>query len=210
MDRTKENLRRIRAYNKSIRDTGEWVEEDHPRSKNGQFTSGAGEKAITQLAEATTKETGAESGAENGALNNQNDPDQKKRDAHANLYYKEITHSGPDDFAEKVAAKTGMAKEDLVAIYNHVFTETHELVEGIKHFDPSYDMAESFRRLRTGKEPPLPHDIIMLKHELLELEIMRDYGYNYSKAHEMAAKKYNYHQATEEWKNGQNKTDKKE
>lgn len=44
MNQTEENLRRIRAYNKKIYDAGEWVEEDHPRSKNGQFTSGAGER----------------------------------------------------------------------------------------------------------------------------------------------------------------------
>lgn len=42
----------------------------------------------------------------------------------------------------------------------------------IKHmnFVPDYDMAESLKRLRIGN--PLKHDIITLKHEALEADLM--------------------------------------
>lgn len=42
MDRTAENLRRIREYNARVRD--EWDESKHPRAANGQFGSGGGSK----------------------------------------------------------------------------------------------------------------------------------------------------------------------
>ncbi|NMB66199.1 MAG: hypothetical protein GYA16_15140 [Spirochaetes bacterium] len=52
-------------------------------------------------------------------------------------------------------------------------------------------MAQSWQRLRNGKNIK-PHDIIMLKHERLEYELMNKYGYDYDTAHEITNKKYNY------------------
>ena len=52
-------------------------------------------------------------------------------------------------------------------------------------------MAESFRRLSEGKDIQ-PHDLILLKHEWLELSLMKRYGYDYDTAHRITERKYNY------------------
>ena len=52
-------------------------------------------------------------------------------------------------------------------------------------------MADSFTRLLNGKDIR-DCDIILLNHEHLELAIMKKMGYNYSEAHILAEKKYNY------------------
>ena len=62
-------------------------------------------------------------------------------------------------------------------IYNHVFVDSHKFADGSTHlFDPDYDMAEPFRRILEGKDVK-PHDIILLKHENLELNLIRKYDY---------------------------------
>lgn len=71
------------------------------------------------------------------------------------------------------------------------FIDKHEIYGELRNFDPSYDMAESFRILYEGKNI-LPHDFILLKHERLELELMKRYGYSQSEAHILASTKHNY------------------
>ena len=69
---------------------------------------------------------------------------------------------------------------------------------GYRRFDPDYDMAESFKRLAAGEDIQ-PHDLILLKHERLELSLMKRYGYDYATAHAITERKYNYDKATDEW-----------
>lgn len=64
-------------------------------------------------------------------------------------------------------------------------------------------MAESFRRLREGKNIQ-EHDLIMLKHERLEYELMNKKHMSYQEAHRLAEKKYNYQKALKEFKNKNN------
>ena len=68
-----------------------------------------------------------------------------------------------------------------------------------KRFDASYYMAESFRRIHEGKNIQ-PHDLILLKHEWLELCLMKRYGYDYDTAHDTAERKYNYSVALAKWR----------
>ena len=60
-------------------------------------------------------------------------------------------------------------------------------------------MSESIRRLSEGKDIQ-PHDLLLLKHERLELELMRRYGYDQDLAHKLTASKYNYGEALNKWK----------
>ena len=70
--------------------------------------------------------------------------------------------------------------------------------DGFRRFDPSYEMAESFRRLSEGKDIQ-HHDLLLVKHEWLELSLMKRYGYDYDKAHAITIRKYDYDTALNQW-----------
>lgn len=133
-----------------------------------------------------------EYGAIKGALNNKNDPYGIKRDAHANRYYEAVRKRNKDAEIKTVATNTSLSYNNVEQIYNHVFIEEHLFDDGsVKRFAPSYDMSESWRRLREGKNIQ-QHDITLMKHELMESELMKA-GLTYEQAHERAQKEYNYH-----------------
>lgn len=130
-----------------------------------------------------------------GALNNTNDPLGRKREKHAQLYYEEIRNCKKSVVIDKIAVNTGLTKESAKNIYEHVFTGRHLFKSGeMRAFDPDYDMAESFRRILEGKDIK-PHDLIMLKHEKLELSLIKKYNMTYEDAHDLANRKYNYNEA---------------
>ena len=126
-----------------------------------------------------------------GALSDKNDPDGSRRQKHAQIFYSARLNSQKEPFVKRIAENSGMNEKSISKIFDHIFIEKHEIYGELKNFDPSYDMAESFRRLYEGKNI-LPHDLILLKHERLELELMRRYGYSQSEAHILASTKYNY------------------
>ena len=73
----------------------------------------------------------------------------------------------------------------------------YNLNKGSTTFEPDFQMAQSFQRLISGK--PLKRDIIMLKHERLEYELMHRYGYtDYATTHRITERKYNYAEAVRE------------
>ena len=139
-----------------------------------------------------------EVGRARGALNDRNDPDGKKRDTHAELFYEEWRNSKKEFIVRRLAKNSGMREKAISKIYDHVFITEHELWDGHHRFDPDYDMAESFRRLSEGKAIE-PHDVILLRHEWLELGLMKRYGYDYDTAHRIAERKYNYKSALINW-----------
>lgn len=64
-------------------------------------------------------------------------------------------------------------------------------------FVPDIDMAHSFQRIFNGQEL-LNEDIIMLKHELYERQLMKaNPDWTYKHAHEIVDKKYNYKKAVD-------------
>lgn len=97
-----------------------------------------------------------------------------------------------------MAQNSGMREKTIDKIFDHVFIKEHDLWDGRHRFMPDYDMAESFRRLSEGKDIQ-EHDLILLKHEWLELSLMKRYGYEYDKAHEITPRKYNYGSALRKW-----------
>ena len=134
-----------------------------------------------------------------GALTDNNDPLYEKRNRHANSYYDSVRNSKKNNIINTIASNTGMAESDISKIYDHVFINEYELYGGKRRFDPDYDMAESFRRLREGKEIQ-EHDLILLRHERLEYELMNKEGMTYQEAHSIAETKYNYRKALDEFK----------
>lgn len=134
------------------------------------------------------------SGAINGALTDKNDPLYTRRDAHANRYYESMRNSRKSNIIDHIANNTGISKKSINKIYDHVFINEYELSGGKRRFDPDYYMAESFRRLREGKNIQ-KHDLIMLKHERLEYELMEKLHLKYDEAHKITERKYNYQKA---------------
>lgn len=134
-----------------------------------------------------------------GALNNIHDPYGKKRDKHAVSYYEEIRNRKPVYVINRIAKNANISKRSAKSIYEHIFINKHTFRDGeVKLFDPDYDMAESFRRILEGKNIK-PHDIIMIKHENLELNLIKKYNLVYEDAHELTNKKYNYQNALDEF-----------
>ncbi len=119
------------------------------------------------------------------------DPEYVRQEEHAKLYYEEIRKRTSD--IQKIAENTKMGIEKIKAIKQHIFFAKHELSGGVKRFAESYKISEAWRRLQSGDF--LPEDELLLKHEYLELTLMKELGYTYEKAHEEANKKFNWAKA---------------
>ncbi len=134
-----------------------------------------------------------------GAWNKTNDPYGRKREKHAILYYEEIKNRKSSYVINRIAKNGNISKKAAQNIYDHVFINEHRFADGsVKKFHPDYYMSESFRRILEGKDVKA-HDIIMLHHENLELNLMKKYNMVYEDAHELADKKFNYVKALEEF-----------
>ncbi|MGM0215058.1 hypothetical protein [Enterococcus sp. AZ109] len=131
---------------------------------------------------------GHESGAKRRTL--------EEKDELANRIYESARNRKSD--VKRVAKYSGMKRSDVRKIYNHMFINEYDLMTGRKRFDPDIDMAESWQRLFLGKNIQ-EHDIIMLKHELMEWELMNKKNYSYSEAHQKTNKTWNYEKALDEY-----------
>lgn len=139
------------------------------------------------------------SGAVYGAWNDRNDPYNKERDRHAQEFYESVRNRNKQHEIVKVSNNSGLSQSDVEKIYNHIFINEYDLEDGRKRFDPSYDMAESWRRLsEIGGKNIQPHDLVMLNHELMEHDLMAK-GMKYDEAHELTNKTYNYQKAWIAW-----------
>lgn len=127
-----------------------------------------------------------------GALN----PYSERAEKHAIQYYETVRNRKTD--AERIARNTGFSEKDIETVRQYVFLEKHDLgINGVRRFFPSYMMAESWRRMFEGKDIQ-PHDLTMIRHELLERQYMLA-GVPQNIAHEKAEKKYNYRKEAEEY-----------
>lgn len=139
------------------------------------------------------------SGAVYGAWNDRNDPYNKERDRHAQEFYESVRNRNKQHEIVKVSKNSRFSQSDVEKIYNHIFINEYDLEDGRKRFDPSYDMAESWRRLsEIGGKNIQPHDLVMLNHELMEHDLMAK-GMKYDEAHELTNKTYNYQKAWIAW-----------
>ena len=132
-----------------------------------------------------TMNTGAK-----GALTSENDPDYKKRNAHAKRYYTGVRNSKKEYIVDRIAANTGIDRDVVDKMMTHLFYTKHELDKGFDYFDYDYDISESVRRLRSN-DNIRQHDLILIQHEAYESELMAA-GMTFDEAHETAQRKYNY------------------
>jgi len=131
------------------------------------------------------------SGAVSGALDSNSDRAQK----HADLYYESVRSMTADIL--NISENTGFAVEEIKRIKEHIFIKEHDLGNTEKQrFDTDYDIAQSWQRLIDGRSIEA-HDIILLRHELLEIELMEQ-GYSQQEAHDITNLAFNYRRALRE------------
>ena len=124
------------------------------------------------------------------------DPNSKEALKHATMYYEEIRHMSND--VAKIAENTGFSEAQIMLVKNYLFTSKHILYDGIRQFDPCFEIAESWRRLAYDKKNIQPHDIILLKHELKEMSLVAQ-GVPQEDAHKIATDEYDYCTGYEEY-----------
>lgn len=121
-----------------------------------------------------------------GGLN----PDSKQAVCHAENYYESVRRQSGD--CERIALNTGFTFEQVSLVKAYIFFARHDIRGGIRRFDPSYEMAESWRRLSSKRKSEVqPHDITLLRHELLEIQYIIN-GLSQEDAHNTAQTQYNY------------------
>lgn len=130
-----------------------------------------------------------QTGGKNYVPYNPKDP----RDIAAASEYRKISRR---DDINAVAASSGMTREEIREIKRHIFFEKHKLHEGYGLLHPDYDMAVAWKRLAEGR--PEERDILLLKHELLESQLEKEYNLSIAEAHKRAKATYNWEQALED------------
>lgn len=125
------------------------------------------------------------------------DPYSEPAKQHAELYYNEIRAMTTDVY--KIAMNTGIAISEIERIKRYLFLDEHKLITGVKRFDPSFEIAQSWQRLMSaGGKDIKPHDITLIKHELYEEALVKS-GMDQDKAHIETSKKYNYTKESQEY-----------
>ena len=130
-----------------------------------------------------------------GALGAISRRDMQRMQEHADRYYTAIRNRKGDSDVVAIARNTGLSVEDVRKVKEHIFLNHHlgldeDEPEKPKRFDADYDMAVSWQNLEIGKNIR-EMDMVLLKHELTELELMNK-GVSYYDAHSEAEKRYNY------------------
>lgn len=118
--------------------------------------------------------------------------------AHAKVYYEEIRHRTDD--IKKIAEYLGVTEYEIVKVKNYLFNDIHVLSTGIKRFDPSFEIAETWRRLSDDQEHVQPLDKLLIPHELREMELV-DQGIPQGEAHDKACAHYDYPRESTEFYN---------
>lgn len=122
-----------------------------------------------------------------------NDPDGSKRQGIAEKLYEQTRNRNSMYEVRAIAKNSGMSEADIKKVYDHIYINKHLFKNGTIHlFDPDYEMAQSWQRLRNNNNIQ-PHDITLLKHELAEYNIMGEsIDIEYEPVHNEVTKKYNY------------------
>lgn len=149
-------------------------------------------KVGVKVKEAEPKEntTGA-SGARSKIINDLKDKSVMEQEKTTEKYYKDIDRN-KKNLIMKVADNSGFSAGDVEAIINHLFYKKHRFEDGsIKKFDPDTKIVIALERIRTNEHTET--DILLLKHELEELTLMKRKKFRtYEDAHKEANKKYNW------------------
>jgi hypothetical protein len=180
---------------KYVKNTG--LTESADRTKVGGFGHSEASSAVqgakrakNNSTESLTNENNTviiKTGGKSGAL----DRNSKEANEHAELYYEEIRNRKAEPEIKKIAQNTGFTDNQIEKIRNHLFFDDIKFDDGrIERFSSDYDQSQAWQRLIEGKQTD--DDILLLKHELRELEYMQSNGSSYEEAHNYANKKYNW------------------
>lgn len=99
------------------------------------------------------------------------------------------------DNIEKISKNTGWKSEVIKEIKIHTFIAEHDIYGATKRFDQDYQIAKAWEHLISVDS--LERDILLLKHEYLELTYMRRYGWDYETAHKRASENHDWNAALE-------------
>gem|GEM_PF-4788102 len=113
---------------------------------------------------------------------------------HAELYYEQIRKQKTD--INRISTNTGYSENAIKEIKNYLFYDIHNLNGNKRRFDPDFAIAQSWQRLAQGDIKP--HDMILLKHEIMEKNLIKQ-GYSQDEAHKITSKKYNYDKEAKEY-----------
>ena len=103
--------------------------------------------------------------------------------------YEEIRHRTTD--VKIIAENTPFTEKAIGEIKQHMFFEKHKFEDGsVKRFDYDFDQAQAWDRLFKGEGKE--SDLILLKHEYVELTQMKLHNFNYETAHQIANKYHNW------------------
>lgn len=116
------------------------------------------------------------------------DKSNEEQESYAKRAYEEIRNKNELFDIEKVSNSSGIKKEDIKKVRDHIFINKHLLNGEMKRFDESPEIALAWEALEQNRASD--KDILLVKHELEELTIMENLGYNYDIAHLYANKKY--------------------
>lgn len=118
------------------------------------------------------------------------DPTSPRALSHAEMYYNEIRHMTSD--VKKISENVGIDLQTVVRVKNYLFYDIHVLDnDRIGRFDPSFEIAESWRRLAFDPIHLKKHDKLLIPHEILEIKL-KDAGYSHDEAHYIASQSYDY------------------
>lgn len=114
------------------------------------------------------------------------------KDRHADLMYEEIRKRTTD--CKKISDNTIFTEKAVKEIKEHMFMKKHRFADGsVRMFDSDFEQAQAWDRLTKGNHTEL--DVLMLKHEYVELTQMRLHDLVYEDAHEIANSKHNWFKA---------------
>lgn len=131
-----------------------------------------------------------------GALN----PSGRRAIAHAEREYASFRSMTTDCIF--VSQNTGYTLEQVSLVKSYLFSSQHYLssCDKFKRFDPSYEIAQSWRRLMNKKGQGIQrHDMLLIPHELLEIQYIIGNRMSQQEAHELASKAFSYDLASTEY-----------
>lgn len=128
-------------------------------------------------------------GATFGAI----DPNSEEAIKHAELYYEEIRNNNNSD-VEKIAELLDKSEGQILMIKNYLFNDKHLLDGRFVRFDAEIHIAQSWQRLAFMQDKVLPHDKILIEHELMEMDLVNR-GISQQEAHNITNMRYNYTEA---------------
>ena len=134
------------------------------------------------------------SGGISGAITDENTVEAQKD---AIMKYEKIRNDKYD--IEKIALHTSYSELQIELIKNYLFYAKHKRVGGkIERFDPDFYIAQSWTRLAYEPQNIQEHDLVLLKHESMEMSLVMQ-GYEQNQAHKIAEDKYNYSRDAKEF-----------